>query len=454
MTVKYCTTKKGLVRLILGILIFSLALGFGVSAQETSSQFGYHALKIDGKYVSSAIFIEEQNKFYKRWHTNSEMLRKTDEERNDLLLDEIIHRVLMEDYLYHQTRVKVTTRDVDNYINRYIKARYSSPVDMAAFLEGSNYGTEANLKIEIKLYLLRLKCFSKIAREMGLSIPAAELEEKYKKHVADNYMVVARHILIHGTDPAESKKRAWDVYRQLKNGADFAKLALEYSNDEQTKQAGGELQPFSRGVTDPAVDKNVFGAKPGTLVAPFETSLGYEIVFVERFKSFYHPKAEFADMLLLEKFGDSAQFKKWIAGVKAKKNIEILDPAFKAYRFYRDRKYNSAGALYEKLYTSKKIELYLTRAIDSYQLAKNWPMLIKMGQLGMRKFPVKVNFYLNTAEGLYRSGKTKDALALLKKSEKMSKDNIYFTGLVIDTYNKLGLKKEADRFRKQSGLKY
>jgi foldase protein PrsA len=436
------------------MLIFGLAVGFGVSAKESPDQFGYHALKINGKYVSTAIFIEEQNKFFKRWHTNSMMLRKTDEERNDLLLDEIINRVLIEDYLYHQTQVKVTAKDVDNYINRYIKARYANPVDMAAFLEGSNYGTVENLKVEIKLYLLKLKCFSKIAKEMGVSIPAAELAEKYQKHVADNYLVTARHILIHGTDPAQNKKRAGDVYQRLKKGADFAKLASEYSNDEQTRNAGGMLQPFAKGVSAPEVDKNVFNVKPGTLVPPFETSLGWEIVFVEKFQSLYHPKAEYEDMLLLEKFGDSEQFKKWITGIKAKKTIEILDPEFKAYRFYRDHKYNSAGALYEKLYAGKKNELYLTRAIDSYQLAKNWPMLIKLGQQGISKYPAKVSYYLNKAEGLYRTKKTKDALALLKKAEKLSKDNIYYSGLVIEMYNKLGLKKDAGRFRKQAGLKY
>ncbi|HEX3048375.1 MAG TPA: peptidylprolyl isomerase [Bacillota bacterium] len=452
---KYNTTKRGpFLHIFFGILILSLAVGFGVSAKESPDQFGYHALKIDGKYVSTAICIEEQNKFFQRWHTNSVMLRKTDEERNDLLLDEIINRVIIEDYLYHQTQVKVTSQDVDNYIKRYIKARYPNPEDMAAFLEGSNYGTEANLKVQIKLYLLKLKCFSKIAKEMGLSIPAAELQEKYQKHIADNYMVTARHILIHGDDPAKSKERAQDVYRQLKNGADFAKLALEYSNDEQTRQAGGILQPFAKGVSAPEVDQNVFNAKPRTLVPPFETSLGWEIVFVEKFQNFSHPKAEYADMLLLEKFGDSEPYNKWLAGVKAKKTIEILDSAFKAYRFYRDRKYNPAGALYEKLYAEKKNELYLTRAIDSYQLAKNWPALIKLGQQGMSKYPAKVSYYLNKAEGLYRTEKTKDALALLKKAEKMSKDNIYYSGLVIEMYNKLGLKKDADRFREQAGLKY
>ncbi|MCL6589292.1 MAG: peptidylprolyl isomerase [Firmicutes bacterium] len=453
MTVKQTPIKIGLKLLLFGILILTLALGFGVSAKEKPGQFGYHALKIDGKYVSSDIFIEEQNKFFKRWHTNSVMLRKTDEERNDLLLEEIINRVVIEDYLNHQTQVKVASQDVEDYINRYIRARYASPMDMTAFLEGSNYGSEANLKAEIRLYLLKLKCFSRIAKEMGLSIPAAELEEKYKRHVADNYLAVARHILVHSTDSAQARERAWDIYRQLKNGADFSKLAREYSNDEQTKLAGGMLQPFAKGVSAPEVDKKVFSAKPGTLVAPFETRLGYEIVFVERFKSLYHPKAEFADMLLLEKFGDSEQFKKWIAGIKAKKTIEILDPEFKVYRLYRDAKYNQAGALYEKIYADKKVEMYLMRAIDSYQLAKNWPALIKLGQLGMRKYPAKVSYYLNKAEGLYRTGKTKDALSLLKKAEKMSKDNIYFTGLVIEQYNKLGLKKEAARFKSQSGLK-
>jgi hypothetical protein len=154
--VTYHTTIHGpLVRAIFGILIFLLAVSFGASAQEKPGQFGYHALKIDGKYVSSAIFVEEQNKFYQRWHTNSVMIRKTDEERNDLLLDEIINRVLIEDYLYHQTQFKATVKEVENYISQYIKARYPTPDEFQSFLDESNYASEADLQQAIKLYLLK-----------------------------------------------------------------------------------------------------------------------------------------------------------------------------------------------------------------------------------------------------------------------------------------------------------
>src|SRR5690349_21542750 len=80
-------------------------------------QIGYHVLKIAGKFVSPEIFAEEQNIFFSRWHANATMIHKPEEERMDLLLEQIIDRVVVDEYLNHYAKITVTPREVDEYIN-------------------------------------------------------------------------------------------------------------------------------------------------------------------------------------------------------------------------------------------------------------------------------------------------------------------------------------------------
>jgi foldase protein PrsA len=422
-----------------------------ILGKQSKPEFGYHALKINGQFISPQIFQEEQNRFYLRWRTNATMLRKTDEERMDLVLEEIINRVVIEDYLYHRSQVSVTPKETDEYIQHYIKTRFDTPDKMEAFMEGAHYHNETELKKGIELYLLKLKSFPKLARELGLDIVMAEMEAKYQQHVIDNYLVLARHILVIDPDFEKARQLAGEVYRQLKNGADFAKLAMEYSADEQTKLAGGLLEPFAKNAMAPEVGEIVFQAKAGELIQPIRSRRGYEIIQVEKFINLAHPKPEFTDMYWVEKFGQSEQYKTWVTGLRAKKKIEILDPALKAYRFYSKGQYNQAGAFYEKVYTANKNQNSLDRAIDSYRLGKQWPKVIRLSDSCINKFPDQVPYYLYKAEGLYRSKQPKAALELLKKAEDLSVNNLYYSNLVIQMYATLGLEEEAARYKQKTG---
>jgi foldase protein PrsA len=437
---------------ILAVVIIGLLVGFLTTlGKQQKPELGDHALKVGGQWVSAQIFREERTRFYLRYRTNALMLRKTDEERMDLILEEIVNRVVVEDYLHHQAQVTVAPQEVDNYIERYIKTRFDTPEKMEAYMADSFYRDEADLKKGIELYLYKLKGFAKLAGKLGLTIPAAELDELYQRHVADNYEVVARHILISDPDPGKTERRAGDIFNQLKNGVDFEKLAAEYSADIRTRLAGGLMEPFTKETTVPEVAQKVFAAKAGDLIPPVRTRMGHEIIRVEKFIDLSHPKAEFADMVLVEKFGESDQYKNWLKQVKSKKPVEIMEPAMKAYRLYSTGKYKQAGQVYEKAFAVYDNQNFRDRAVDSYRLAKNWPKVIRLSQSCIDKFPDRVPYYLYKAEGLYYNGQTKDALQLMRKAEDLSVNNLYYSNLVIQMYATLGLETEAARFKEKIG---
>src|SRR5579884_277795 len=102
----------------------------------------------------------------------------------------------------------------------------------------------------------------------------AKLLEEYGKDVPrTSEQVHARHILVATED--EAKK----IREQLVNGADFATLAKEKSIDS-TKDKGGDLGWFGRGVMVPEFEQAAFSLKVGEISQPVKTQFGYHIIQV------------------------------------------------------------------------------------------------------------------------------------------------------------------------------
>jgi peptidyl-prolyl cis-trans isomerase SurA len=75
------------------------------------------------------------------------------------------------------------------------------------------------------------------------------------------------------------EKRADSIYRLLQNGADFAVLARQFSDDKITYTNGGELPEFGTGKYDLAFENEVFKlSRNGEITKPFLTPYGYHIV--------------------------------------------------------------------------------------------------------------------------------------------------------------------------------
>lgn len=83
----------------------------------------------------------------------------------------------------------------------------------------------------------------------------------------------AVHILV------KEEKLALDLLEQIKNGADFGKLAKKHSICPSGKR-GGDLGEFRRGQMVPAFDKVVFSCPVLEPTGPLHTQFGYHIIKV------------------------------------------------------------------------------------------------------------------------------------------------------------------------------
>jgi foldase protein PrsA len=91
---------------------------------------------------------------------------------------------------------------------------------------------------------------------------------------ASQEQVHARHILV------DSQEQADAVLAQLQSGADFADLARQVSTDPGSKDKGGDLGWFGRGVMDKPFEEAAFALQAGQLSDVVHGSYGYHIIQV------------------------------------------------------------------------------------------------------------------------------------------------------------------------------
>ncbi len=112
------------------------------------------------------------------------------------------------------------------------------------------------------------------------TIEADLLKEKLRQQLAEQIpaaqeQVHARHILV----PDEEKAR--EVIRRIEAGERFEDIAAEVSQDPGTKDQGGDLGWFPRGLMVTEFEEAAFALQPGQLSKPVQTQFGYHVIRVD-----------------------------------------------------------------------------------------------------------------------------------------------------------------------------
>ncbi|MBC8166126.1 MAG: peptidylprolyl isomerase, partial [Bryobacteraceae bacterium] len=122
----------------------------------------------------------------------------------------------------------------------------------------------------------------------NFEVPEQELRAAYNSSL-DKYRslerVRARHILIKADDKnkddlAKAEAKASNLLKQIRGGADFAKLAKENSEDTGSGAKGGEMDWFARGQMVAPFENSAFSMKPNEISNLVKTQFGYHIIQV------------------------------------------------------------------------------------------------------------------------------------------------------------------------------
>jgi hypothetical protein len=128
---------------------------------------------------------------------------------------------------------------------------------------------------------------------------------------------------------ADAKARAENIYQQLIAGADFEKLAREFSDDKTSAAKGGDFGTAGRLSPYPEeMKKALFGLKPGGISAPLRQPSGYYILKAESLS-----KQPLSDVkAIIEKELSTNHFNDWIKSIEARYTVDVVDDQYFAGR--------------------------------------------------------------------------------------------------------------------------
>ena len=161
-----------------------------------------------------------------------------------------------------------------------------------------------------------------IHKEVEPKITDAKIKERYDQLAAKfkpQDEVRARHILVKTEDEAN------DIIKQLKAGADFAKLAEDKSKDTGSAKQGGDLGYFVHDAMVKPFADAAFAMKVGEVSSvPVKTDFGYHIIKIEdKRKSSPPPIAEVKDQISNQLGQELANDE--VKSLEAKAKIEKFD---------------------------------------------------------------------------------------------------------------------------------
>jgi peptidyl-prolyl cis-trans isomerase D len=182
------------------------------------------------------------------------------------------------------------TRDIGYLVVKPAAATSVSPAeaDLEAYFKA--HADEFRVPDKVALEFIELRQ-SDLLREV--TIEESDVLAYYDAHKADftqEEQRNARHILVQvaqdasEADVAAAREKAATLRKKIVDGADFAQLAKDSSDDIGSRAEGGATGLFGRGVMAPEFEAAVFALKPGEISEPVRTDFGFHILTVTEIK--------------------------------------------------------------------------------------------------------------------------------------------------------------------------
>ncbi|MEO8139804.1 MAG: peptidylprolyl isomerase, partial [Gemmatimonadota bacterium] len=216
------------------------------------------------------------------------------------VISDLIDAEVMVQVAQRDTTIKVSDTEISDGVEqqfRNVRQRFTSEVDFRAELARSGFQTPEEFRRWLtesqRKAALRNRLLSKL-KDDGKLKPVQPTEREMRTYF-DQYQdqlparpatLSFRNIVIAPKASAPSRDRALaqadSIVAELRKGADFATAAKRFSQDPASKDQGGDLGWFRRGIMVPEFDAIVFRLKPGVISDPVETPFGFHIIQVER----------------------------------------------------------------------------------------------------------------------------------------------------------------------------
>jgi parvulin-like peptidyl-prolyl isomerase len=219
--------------------------------------------------------IQAEDRLVRREQTQ-EVFRK--------VLDRIVEEKLIEQEA-KKSGIKVTSKEVENAVEEVRQKNKINQEQLEKALAAEGLTLEA-FKKDMEKRILRTK-FVHSTVKVELKPGDKELTEFFLKNV-DQYRVNESyrpaHILFFIPREATPeqirgvRKKGQKVLEKIKEGADFAKMAMEYSEDASSRKEGGDLGYFKKGELLPTLEKEAMKQQVGEVSDLIRTEVGFHIL--------------------------------------------------------------------------------------------------------------------------------------------------------------------------------
>ena len=228
----------------------------------------------------------------------------TDPEGIKAARQQIVSAIIDEELLVQQaqrdTSIKVTDEEIASGVEeqvRKVRGNFTSEVDYRAELQKAGFQTPEEYRRWLSEQQRRAAFQNRLIEKLRADgkLKAVAPTEKEMRQFFDEQKASLgkrpatlsfRQIVITPTPSAEAKARtkarADSIVSELRRGADFATAARRFSQDPGSKEQGGSLNWFRRGVMVPEFERVAFGMKPGVISDAVESPFGFHIIQVER----------------------------------------------------------------------------------------------------------------------------------------------------------------------------
>jgi peptidyl-prolyl cis-trans isomerase C len=168
--------------------------------------------------------------------------------------------------------VQVTEANVDARLEQIVKQYFAGDEAKYEKQLADQGVSEAQMRGEVRAQIVSEKIFEQVTKDV--KVTDADIESYYEQNEAQYSQPESRdvrHILV------KTKAKADELYAQLQDGADFAALAKQHSEDTGSKGNGGELT-ISRGQTVAPFDQTAFLLEQNVISKPVKTEFGYHLI--------------------------------------------------------------------------------------------------------------------------------------------------------------------------------
>jgi peptidyl-prolyl cis-trans isomerase SurA len=268
------------------------------------------------------------------------------------IVTSIIDEELLVQEAMRDTSIKVTDEEIASGVEeqvRKVRTNFKSEVDYAAELQKAGFQTPEEYRRWLTDQQRRAAYQNRLIEKLrndGKLKSVAPTEKEMKEYFEEQKAslgtrpatVSFRQIVVtpmpSPAAKARTKAEADSIVLELRRGADFAVAARRFSQDPGSKEQGGSLNWFRRGVMVPEFERVAFTLRPGMISDPVESPFGYHIIQVERVQ----PAEVQARHILLVPHIDSAQVDSARARADSIRSALIAGASFDSLqRLFHDR---------------------------------------------------------------------------------------------------------------------